>query len=558
MVMDGVEAERQDTFCFLFGPSLRKYPKNMMKIANPLFVALLLAGAAWVPQLCWAEPNVLRASLEGEPSTLDWNAYRTPSDRFVLGFLMRGLLKYDSSGAIHCDLCKSYEVSPDGKVFEFELKPEEVWSDGVALEAQHFVDSFRRLLNPAHKLKGARDFQVIQGARQGPPGAMQSSVKPWDSRKPWDPAKLAVHAEGKQKLRIVLEGPSALFIHYLTTIASYPIRKEFLGTPRGKWNPDPEKTPFIGPYRLAEWSPGKYLVIEGSPSFKGTRPVYRVQFALGSHSEMVKQYLKARLDILANPTTEDLLKLTGNKLQVSPYWATRNLLINSKREPLKSLSFRKAMLLSLDRENLPSFLRNGERRVTGLVPPGLPGYRDLPLATADLEKAREERSRAVPGAKPVVLRLLLRDFEADKAVARWLEERLAKLQIQLKIQAVSEAPYYRALERGEFDLALNTWAFGIANPVEILRSFQTGALENWTGWTHVGFDSLLEQLLSESKPDEMLRWVDKLTQVLEIQEAIVIPLGYPTQPFLLGPHVTSFAVTPFGDPDLIRIQVHRK
>src|SRR4051812_36739049 len=118
---------------------------TLRSLGAPMILgALLFTGAAAAA----LEPPVLRASLETEPLTLDWNGYRSSTDRYLISFLMRGLLKYDSANAPVCDLCKSYLISADGRKLSFELDSEQTWSDGVKLEARHFVDSFRRLLAP--------------------------------------------------------------------------------------------------------------------------------------------------------------------------------------------------------------------------------------------------------------------------------------------------------------------------------------------------------------------------------------------------------------------------
>src|SRR5690349_11475488 len=105
-------------------------------LLTPLLWATVSQGAL--------EPPVLRLSMEAEPSTLDWHAARSPSDRFVASFLMRGLLKYDAQAKPVCDLCKSYVVSPDRRGLTFVLDAQAEWSDGTPVQAQQFVDSFRR------------------------------------------------------------------------------------------------------------------------------------------------------------------------------------------------------------------------------------------------------------------------------------------------------------------------------------------------------------------------------------------------------------------------------
>lgn len=481
---------------------------------------LLLAGAANAA----IEPPVLRASLETEPVNLDWNDFRTPADRFVLSFLMRGLLKYDAGFSPVCDLCTAYHVSPDGKRITFELNPAESWSDGVKLEAKHFVDSFKRLQLPSNRFRAAANFREV----------------------------LSTRAEGKNSFQLLLSRASPTILHELTTVPAFPIRKELI-----KPGPAPLlehlQTAVLGPYLLAEWKKGKSLVIEGNPEFKGPRPVYRVVFNLGRHSEQILMFQRGKLDILPNPTTEDLMRVPGQRVQVNPYWATRFLLLNTRGPVISKPSFRRALVHALDRQSLPAFLRNGERPVTGLIPPGLEGYRDLPLVTPDLTRAQAERAQAVSAGQEIVLNLLMRETETDKRVAQWLSDQLARIQVKLRPFAKNPKDYSVELEAGRFDLALSVWSFETSSPLEILREFRSGAPGNRGSWANVAYDELLDR--SAEKMSGRASLLDQASQILEAKEVGVIPLGYPTQPFLLGPRVNAFAITPFGDPDLIKIQL---
>ncbi|MCM2322376.1 MAG: peptide ABC transporter substrate-binding protein [Oligoflexia bacterium] len=505
--------------------------------AIPLFAVLALFQA--YPARSALEPSVLRASLENEPTTLDWNHFRSGTDRFLISFLMRGLLQYDAKLNLVCDLCTSFSVSPDGLTIQFELRPDLTWSDGVPLEARHFVDSFRRLLDPVTASRNAKDFEEISGALQ--PGTPR-----------WDPNKLGVAATDKNSLRITLARSSPLLLHRLAAIAAFPIRKELLRGPGDKGLAHMQSA-VLGPYLLAEWKPKKRLVLEGNPEFKGTRPVYRVDFSIGSHAELVDLFRKGRLDVLPNPTTEDMVQVPGQRVQVNySFLATRYMLLNVKRPMMSETKLRRAILYSLDRETLPALMRNGDRKITGLIPPGLVGHRELPLATGDPGRALAERGS---GARPIELKLLFRDVDKQERIARWVAERLEKIQVKTVLVPASGATFRERIKKGDFDLALLSWAYRTPSPLEMLTLFRTGDEENRSGWTNVGYDGLLDLLLKEQRPAEIAKLVDQMTEILEIKEVPVIPLDYPSRPFLLGKRVKSFAVTPFGDPDLVKIQL---
>lgn len=485
-----------------------------------------LGFAPWVPSTHAIEPPVLRLSMESEPVTLDWNHYRSTSDRFILSLLMRGLMKYDEKAAPVCDLCESFSVSPDGKVYRFEIKSNVRWSDGVKLEAKHFADSLRQLIPPTNGVNGSDFFHQI----------------------------LSVRADRPTHLEIRLARPIAIFPDLLTTTPTFPLRSELMK----KGAEFHVQTAVLGPYQLAAWEHGKRIVIEGNPGYEGARPVYRVEFIVSPHSGAVAKFASGKIDILSNPTTEDLVKFQNQqRVQVSPYWATRNLLLNLRRKVMAARSFRHALLLALDRDSLPAFLRNGERRVTGLIPPGLVGNRELPLVTVDLAQARLERDQTVSSGRKIELKILVRDTQNERRVAEWLTSQLAKMDVSLISIVVPNSRFDQELDRGNFDVALSLWSFELANPLDLLRAFVTGSPhhQSGTGWSNAQYDQWNRTMLVEQQPQKQAASLDQATQIIEMQDVAVIPLGYPTLPFLLGPRVISFATTPFGDPDLIKIQL---
>ena len=147
---------------------------------------------------------------------------------------------------------------------------------------------------------------------------------------------------------------------------------------------------------------------------------------------------------------------------------------------------------------------------------------------------------------------------AEPDVRGWLAAQVAPMRIRVSTRAYGDAEFDRVLGSGDFDGAIDTWRYSIASQLELYRAFTTESPLNRGDWTDVAYDALVGQLLVERKADEAARLADQIGQALEAREAAVIPLGYPTLPFLLGKRVVSFAMTPFGDPDLVRIELVKR
>jgi ABC-type oligopeptide transport system substrate-binding subunit len=154
--------------------------------------------------------------------------------------------------------------------------------------------------------------------------------------------------------------------------------------------------------------------------------------------------------------------------------------------------------------------------------------------------------------------VLVHDRPAERKLGDWLATQLVPIRVRVDVRALDERGFRDAITRGDFDALIDTWAFSIASPLDLLSTLTTGSSRNRGGWTDVAYDALVGQLLVERKPAEAAKLLDQIGQRLESKETAVIPLGYPTLPFLLGKRVVSFAMTPFGDPDLVKIELATK
>jgi len=68
-------------------------------------------------------------------------------DRDLAELIYSGLMRYDGKGEIIPDLAKDYDVLDNGKVFEFHLKENLLWSDGQPLTADDVIFTIKSVQN---------------------------------------------------------------------------------------------------------------------------------------------------------------------------------------------------------------------------------------------------------------------------------------------------------------------------------------------------------------------------------------------------------------------------
>lgn len=72
-------------------------------------------------------------------------------DRDLVQLMFAGLMKYTEKGEIVEDLCSSYKVKEEGKIYEFYLKDNIFWSDGEKITADDIVFTIKAIQNPKYK-----------------------------------------------------------------------------------------------------------------------------------------------------------------------------------------------------------------------------------------------------------------------------------------------------------------------------------------------------------------------------------------------------------------------
>ena len=165
-----------------------------MRGALLLFSAVLLCACMRSEDR--SPPRVLRINLETEPPTLDWNLATDGVSIIAIEQLMRGLTRLDADLRPVPDLAESWDVSADGRTYTFHVRPGVSWSDGVPLTAQHFVDSWRRLLEPATAAEYAYFLFGVHNARA------------FNAGKVTDFAEVGVRAPDLRTLVVQLDAPA--------------------------------------------------------------------------------------------------------------------------------------------------------------------------------------------------------------------------------------------------------------------------------------------------------------------------------------------------------------
>ena len=378
-----------------------------------------------------------RVLLPSEPVSLDPNSTRDEIALLIAPNLYSRLAMLDADARLHPDLAERWEVSPDGRRYTFHLRRGVRWHDGRPFEAADVRWTLEHLAHQTAPSFAAEAFRRI--ARVETP----------------DEHTVIVH----------LSSPWAPF---LSTIASetgaFILPRPTPGAPR------PRKPAAVGtgPFQLANWVPGKRIVLTANRSFFRTGPfLERVVYtfepdpargpALMASGQV--DYVIARPSLLLFP---QLARDERLRVFTSPSDGRYYLAFNLRRKPFDDLRVREAVNRALDR---PALL---EHALHGYGAPGYGFYTpavawaydpDAQVPALDLDRARALLDAAgfTPDSQGIRLEtvLLCVALAPFRDIAREVADQLGQVGIAVRVENVNVRQWMeRTLRQHDFDLTL--------------------------------------------------------------------------------------------------------
>jgi len=354
--------------------------KNLCVSASLWFIcAAILSGCARAPQ----PVGVLRVAQESDPATLDpARAYDTTSIAFVR-VMYRGLVEYDFDAHIQPEVAKSYSISPDGKTYRFQLRPDVRFWDKTPVLSTDFRCALERALDPATASDGSSFFTGILGAKEW--GAARGSKQPI-------PHVAGIVCPSPDALEIRLTQPDATFLSRLTLPFAYAVPEHYIQKLRAKVGGDGKalsdefsQHPLgDGPFMLADWIHDASLKMVRNPDYfrQGFPRANELDAQLGLSTPLQTMlFEQGALDVqpISDAFAPDFLRLTHSEkwkpyIESAPMMDIRYMAMNTEVAPFKDKRVRQAVCYAINRDRIVSFLTGRATKARGALPEGVPGY----------------------------------------------------------------------------------------------------------------------------------------------------------------------------------------
>lgn len=358
----------------------------------------------------------------------------------VLSLIFDGLVRLDPGGKVVPALAESWQVTDQGRVYEFKLRPAAKFHSGDPVTAADVVFSFRRLLDPATQSPRHWLLEAVEGA-----GAFRQGITREVS---------GLEAVDERTVRITLARPFAPFLELLTTPAAAIVSAQH--PPSGN-----ERLPVgSGPFQLTGRDPDGSLRLAAFTDYYAGRPhLDEVHLrVMTDPQEKLEAFLAGELHVLdLTPAMAQQLReelgwtgpLYRITLPVVYYWA-----LNNSKPPLTDPLVRMAINHAIDREAILAELFGDDFVIAnGSIPPGLPGY-DGAAKGFEYDPVKARQLLAQAGlAEGFELQVVESTSPIAQAINRQIKDMLHQVGIEVKIRTLAQEDFWIAVGAAGDDAA---------------------------------------------------------------------------------------------------------
>lgn len=522
---------------------------GVMKIKKILLISMLVLAVAisgcggersTTPGDKAESKKVLTISWPLDVGPLNPHLYR-PNQMFAQDFIYESLVEYGEGGDIIPHLAESWDISPDGKVYTFNLRQDVKFSDGSRFNAQIAKKNFDAILANRERHKWLELVNQID----------------------------RVNAVDQYTLEIIFKNPYYPALQELSLIR--PLR--FLGEagfPDNGNTAENVKAPIgTGPWMLAEYKQNEYAIFSRNPYYWGRRPnVDQVVVKIIPDGETrAIAFEKGDLDLIFGSGLISLHSFSqfrdSGKFQtmISDPLATRFLAVNSNRGPTKEHAVRVALQHGVNKQSLIDNIFYGiEVKADTLFSPQVP-YSDLGLQPYeyDIVKAKSILESAgwvqtagqefrQKNGQPLELDLSF-DIADDvqKALAEALQGEFSKIGIKINLIGEERQSFLQRQKDGNFNLIFGeTWGAPY-DPHSLVSSMRVPAHADYQAQAGLPMKATIdtkitEVLLStdEKERHELYRFILGTLH----EQAVYLPISYKTNLAVFQNNITGVRFDP--------------
>lgn len=412
----------------------------------------------------------------------------------VLFNVFEGLVKPDKDGNLVPAVAENYELSEDGKVYTFYLRPDVKFHNGTLVTADDVIYSIKRC---AGLLEKTDPSVVVDPAL--------SNIK-------------AVNKVDDTTVEVVLKEADTELIGYLTMAI---IQKDYT-----KQDTAPVGT---GPFKFVSYKPLDSLVIEKNKDYYLDKGAYldKVTFKIVTNPDSAMLELMAgSIDIFPYLTDAQAEQLKDKfNVEEGHMNLVQALFLNNKVEPFNNAKVRQALSYAVDRQGILDMVAGGRGTIIGSnMFPGFAKYYDPQLADyykTDIKKAKALLAEAgyPDGFKFTITVPSNYKFHVD--TAQVLVEQLSQIGVTAEIKQVEWASWLSDVYVGRnYDATIIGLDAKLA-PRNVMDRYKSTADNNFVNYSNPKYDELIDKAIKTTDDKEKIEYYKQLQTILTEDAAAV-------------------------------------
>jgi oligopeptide transport system substrate-binding protein len=494
-----------------------------------------------------------------EPTTLDPHLGGDSTSAEYMVEIYSGLMKYDRQLKLVPDIAESYQVSDDGLVYTFKLRPEAMFQDGKPIRAVDFKWSFERACDPA---TGSTTADTYMGDIVGCRDKLQNKAQ----------EVIGVKVVDETTLELTIDEPKGFFLPKLTYPTAYVLDQKNVESGGAEWFKQPNGS---GPFKVSEYAPEKGgLRLEKNSNYYG-QPKPRLEqviFLISAPINPMSGYEQGLESLGASKGVTydaipigvgDLSRATDPNNPLSQEFVSGSNLsvsyigFNVKKPPFDDPKIRQAFNLALDKRRLVKLIFEDTVPVAnGIVPPNMPGYQnpDLSDYEFDPERALElisESSYGDPTELPeITLHISGSGGAVDSVTEAIIESYKQNLGLEIAVEQAPWAEFLADLSRPDmpYQMYQLAWVADYPDPQNFLEVlFHSQSSQNHGLYSNPEVDALLDKARGTLEEQERVALYQQAEQKI-LDDAAWIPLYFSVENWLVKPYVKGFWIAPIIVP----------
>lgn len=478
-----------------------------------------------------------------EPEGLDPHIVTGVTEHNIISALFEGLVSEDPID-LHPvpGMAKNWEVFEDGKRYIFYIREDAIWSNGDAVTAYDFVYSYERILSPALAAEYAYMLYAMENARA------------FNAREITDFSAVGAKALDDKKLEIRLERPIPYFLELQSHYSWWPVHpptiEKFGGmTERGTHWTRPENIVSNGPFNLTDWMINQRIKVRKNLHYWDaekvklnginflpidSRDTEERAFRVG-YIHLTQTIPLHRVDYYRNERPDSS--------RFDTYLGTYCYLFNVNTPPLDDIRVRKALSLSLNREEITQYVtRAGQKSAYHFTPPDTGGYNARARIDYDSEKAQDLLAKAgYPNGEGFPeIELLYNTSESHRTLAEAIQQIWKKvLNIEIKLLNQEWKVFLNSLHSKNYQIGRFGWIGDYNDPNTFLDLWVTDGGNNRTGWSNPEYDNLISLASKTFAKEERFNYFQDAEEIL-LEELPVMPIYFYMRSLLIQPSVRGW------------------